>query len=152
MALTPIQRHVSAAEIAPERLAANKSLTEKEKISEASRQFEAILLRQILEASQKTVIQSKFSDNSTASSIYHDLFTNQMADSISQSGSFGLASIFERQLDHRGIKHPADAPGEPATTPGVAHPAATAAQPAEPKPAHANHHTHKHPNLPRLHP
>jgi Rod binding domain-containing protein len=56
-----------------------------------ARQFEAILLRQILQSTQKTVIPSKFSDNSTAASIYHDLVTHQLADSISKSGTVGLA-------------------------------------------------------------
>jgi peptidoglycan hydrolase FlgJ len=90
----------AAIEVAPERLAGNSTLTESEKITEASRQFEAILLRQILEETQKTVISSKFSDNSTAGGIYRDMVTNQLADSISKSGSFGLAGIFERQLTH----------------------------------------------------
>ena len=99
MAIAPLQRHVSADDIAPERLAANKTLTEKEKVAEASRQFEAILLRQILDASQKTVIQSKFADNSTANSVYRDMVTNQLADAISKSGAFGLSHIFERQLE-----------------------------------------------------
>jgi Rod binding domain-containing protein len=56
------------------------------------------LLRQILSATQKTVINSKFADNSTASEIYRDMITTQLSDSISKSGSFGLAQTFERQL------------------------------------------------------
>jgi flagellar protein FlgJ len=90
--------HVKASDIAPDRLANNASLTEKEKLSEASRQFEAILLRQILESTQKTVISSKFSDNSTASGIYRDMISTQLADSISKSGALGLAQTFEAQL------------------------------------------------------
>ncbi len=90
---------VAAAEVAPESLAGNQSLTEHQKIAEASRQFEAMLLRQILSESQKPVIQSEFSDNSTAAGIYQDLATNQMADGMSKSGAFGFAQVFERQLD-----------------------------------------------------
>lgn len=90
---------VSAAEVAPESLAGNQSLSEHQKIAEASRQFEAMLLRQILSETQKPVIQSEFSDNSTAAGIYQDLATNQMADSMSKSGAFGFAQVFERQLD-----------------------------------------------------
>ena len=51
--------HINASDIAPERLAKNPQLTDKQKIGEASRQFESILLKQILESSQKTVIKSK---------------------------------------------------------------------------------------------
>ena len=90
---------VVASEIAPERLAGNPKLTEQQKIAEASRQFEAILLKQILESSQKTVIKSKLSDDSTASSIYKDMVTTRLADNISKSGSFGLAKTFEQQLN-----------------------------------------------------
>jgi flagellar protein FlgJ len=99
MEVTALQRHIDAADIAPERLAGNPHLSEPEKIAEASRQFEAVLLRQILEAAQKTVIPSKLADDSTAASIYRDMITNQLADSISESGAFGLAKTFEQQLN-----------------------------------------------------
>jgi flagellar protein FlgJ len=98
MVISPLQKNVNASDIDPERLAGNTALSEQQKIAEASRQFEAILLRQILAATQKTVIPSKFADNSTASSIYRDMITNQLAESISKSGAFGLAQTFEQQL------------------------------------------------------
>jgi Rod binding domain-containing protein len=100
MNVSPLQPKIDASTIAPERLANNPKLTEKQKIAEASRQFEAILLKQILESSQKTVIKSKFNEDSTSSSIYHDMVTTQLADSISKSGTFGLSQTFEHQLDH----------------------------------------------------
>ncbi len=99
MNIQPLKPHIDATEIAPERLAGNKELSEKQKIAEASRRFEAILVKQILDASQKTVIQSKYADNSMSSGIYHDMVTTQLADSISKSGTFGLAQTFEQQLD-----------------------------------------------------
>lgn len=86
------------ADIAPERLAHNTTLTEEQKIAEASRQFEAILLRQILSATQKPMVQSKYADNSTASQIYQDLVNNQLAQNISKTGAFGLAQTFNEQL------------------------------------------------------
>jgi Rod binding domain-containing protein len=112
MQVNPLQRHVVASNIPPEQLAGNKSLTQQQKIGEASRQFEAILLRQILSETQKTVIPSEFTDNSTAAGIYQDLVTNTLADSISKSGSFGLAKVFDQQLSppshtvsKTGVKH-----------------------------------------------
>src|SRR5882724_1865963 len=99
MDIAPIQRKVDASDIAPEQLAGNTQLTKQEKIAEASRQFEAVLLRQILENSQKTVIKSKYGDNSTSSAIYRDQITSQMADSISKAGTFGFAKTFEQQLN-----------------------------------------------------
>ena len=98
MNIPPLQHRIAASELPPERLAKSTAVSEQEKIAEASRQFEAILLRQILEATQKTVIKSKLSDNSTAGSIYRDMISNQLADSISKSGGFGLAKTFEHQL------------------------------------------------------
>jgi Rod binding domain-containing protein len=99
MNVSPLNPHIVASEIAPERLAKNSKLTDQQKIAEASRQFESILLKQILESSQKTVIKSKLADDSTASSIYHDMVTTRLADSISKSGSFGLSKTFEQQLN-----------------------------------------------------
>ncbi|HWD93775.1 MAG TPA: rod-binding protein [Verrucomicrobiae bacterium] len=99
MNIHALKPHVVASDIAPDRLANNPDLTERQKISEASRQFESILLKQILESSQKTVIKSKYSEDSTASGIYHDMITTQLADSISKSGTFGLAKVFEQQLN-----------------------------------------------------
>jgi len=113
MNLSPLQPKIDASTIEPERLANNPKLTEQQKIAEASRQFEVILLKQILESSQKTVIKSKFNEDSTSSSIYHDMVTTQLADSISKSGKFGLSQTFEHQLDrphgHRpdGLAHKA---------------------------------------------
>ena len=102
MNIDPLQRHVVASDILPENLAGNKSLSEQQKIAEASRQFEAILLRQILSETQKPVITSEFTDNSTAAGIYQDFISSTLADSISKSGSFGLAKVFEAQLSPRG--------------------------------------------------
>ena len=100
MNIVPIQSPINAANVPVEELAGNKSLTEQQKIAEASRQFEAIMLRQILSESQKPVITSEFTDNSTAAGIYQDYITNTLADSMSKSGTFGLAKIFEQQLSH----------------------------------------------------
>ena len=87
-----------------EDLAGDKHLTEKQKIAEASRQFEAIMLRQILSESQKPVITSEFTDNSTAAGIYQDYVTNTLADSMSKAGTLGLAKVFEQQLSHPAAK------------------------------------------------
>jgi Rod binding domain-containing protein len=100
MNIPPIQNRVTAATVAPEALAGNSKLTEPEKIAEASRQFESMLLRQILSETQKPVIKSEFTDNSTAAGIYQDFITNQLSESLSKSGAFGFAKTFERQLNH----------------------------------------------------
>ncbi|HEX9047421.1 MAG TPA: rod-binding protein [Verrucomicrobiae bacterium] len=118
MNIPALHQKVDASHIQLESLAGNRALTENQKIAEASRQFEAILLRQFLSESQRPVIQSEIADNSAASGIYQDFITNQLADSLSRNGGIGLAATFERQLTH------------PKT-------AAPAAQAAEAKPAAA---------------
>jgi flagellar protein FlgJ len=100
MQISAISPKIDASRVAPEALAGNKALTENEKIGEASRQFEAMLLRQFLGESQKPVIESEFTDNSAEAGIYRDFITNQLADSLSRSGGIGLAKTFERQLTH----------------------------------------------------
>lgn len=98
MNIAALQSARPAPDIAPEQLAGNTSLTEAQKVAEGARMFEALLLRQILQESQKTVIQSSFADNSASAGIYRDMITNQLAESISKSGSLGLAKSLEQQL------------------------------------------------------
>ena len=105
MQISALQPKIDASHVQLESLAGNPSLTEDQKIGEASRQFEAVLLRQFLAESQKTVIKSEFTDDSAAAGIYQDFITNQMADSLSRGGGIGLAKSFERQLTHPGA-HP----------------------------------------------
>ena len=92
------QDHVKAADLPLKDLAGNTALTETEKIGELSRQFEAVLLRQILAQTQKTVIKSNLTEESAENSIYQDMITNQLADCISKSGSLGLARSLEHEL------------------------------------------------------
>lgn len=101
MNVLPVHRKLEASEVAPELLAGNKQLTEEQKIGEAARQFEAVLLRQILESGQKTVIKSSLTEDSTANSIYRDVITNQLADSISKSGTLGLARTLKSEFMRR---------------------------------------------------
>ncbi len=109
---------VNTANIPVEDLAGNRHLTQKQKIAEASRQFEAIMLRQILGEAQKPVFTSEFTDNSTAAGIYQDLITNSLADSMSKSDTLGMAKIFEQQLSHPTTKP--TAPTAVAPTPSSA--------------------------------
>lgn len=86
-----------------EQLAGNKTLTEDQKVTEASRQFEGVILRQILSQGRKTMFHSKLNDDSTTSGIYQDMVTGQLADAISRSGEFGLARSLQAQLLHQTV-------------------------------------------------
>ena len=98
MQVSALQPKVDASHVQLESLAGNKTLTQDQKIGEASRQFEAVLLRQFLSESQKPVITSEFTDDSSTAGIYQDMVTNQLADSLSRNGGIGLAKTFEQQL------------------------------------------------------
>jgi Rod binding domain-containing protein len=101
MEITPFQRHIKATQLPLEKLAGNSNLTQAEKLGEISRQFEAVLLRQILSEAQKPVFQSKAAGSSVSGDVYRDLVTTQLADQISRSGSIGLARGLESQLQHQ---------------------------------------------------
>jgi flagellar protein FlgJ len=135
MNVTPLTNHVATANVPLEQLAKNHALTEDQKVAEASRQFEAVLLRQILQETQKPVIKSKFTDNSTAAGIYHDMAGNQLADSISKSGTVGLAQTLQRQLTRQ--LHPAAQAGQDPAS--AALPTATAGSSSARPPLSDNH-------------
>ena len=115
MDIPPIQPQIKASVMPFEQMAANSHIPEKEKVKEACRQFEAVLLRQILGEARKTVIQSPGSDNSNTAGIYNDMINNQMADSISQSGAFGLAKSLQAQLLHQVLPKTAASAATPTT-------------------------------------
>ena len=100
--LTP---HVRASELPLEQLAKNQHLTEKEKVGELSRQFEAVLLRQILKDVRKSVIKSGLTPEAAGSDIYTDMVTNQLAEGMSKSGAFGFARSLEHDLARQIVRH-----------------------------------------------
>lgn len=95
---------IKPGEIPLEKLEGSSRLTEAQKVGEVARQFEAVLLRQILSAARKNVIKSEFSSESSTSGIYNDMINNQMADDISKSGVFGLARSLQTQLTRQVLK------------------------------------------------
>ena len=100
----PIQMvTMNANHLAVERLAQNNKLTETEKIGEVARQFEAILLRQFLNEATKPMLSQSEGLNPAQKGIYQDMITNTLAETISQSGEFGLAQAFRHQLTPRNL-------------------------------------------------
>jgi len=104
MNVAEVHASLLASELPLDRLAANPNIPEQEKVAEVCRQFEAVLLRQILQQARKTVIDSEFNSESATSGIYQDMVTNQLAESISRSGGLGLAQSLQAQLTRQMIK------------------------------------------------
>jgi Rod binding domain-containing protein len=90
--------NIDASQLPLESLAGNAKLSDNDKVAEVSRQFEAVLLRQILQDIRKPLLAPAESENSTTNGIYSDMINNQLADSISRSGAFGLAQSLRSQL------------------------------------------------------
>jgi Rod binding domain-containing protein len=82
-----------------EKIATSKTLNEQQKVAEMTRQFEAVLLRQILSQSQKSAFKSSVTpDSGVAGSIYQDMMVNQMAETISSSRTLGMATELQKQF------------------------------------------------------
>jgi|ERR1700677_966967 len=115
MNIDPTQSRIDVSQVPLESMAANPNISETEKVAEVSRQFEAVLLRQIFQNIRKPVLDSS-EEQSTATGIYSDMINNQMADSISKSGGFGLARSLQTELSHQVLSHTAAAPQATATS------------------------------------
>lgn len=72
--------------------------SEAARLRTTTEQFEAMFLRQILNEAQKPVIKSSLTPKDSSYGIYQDMMVNSLADTISHSGSFGLARTMEAQL------------------------------------------------------
>lgn len=126
MQIPSMQRQVHASSVPIEKLATNPNVSQEEKVGEVSRQFEAILLRQILSGAQKNM----FGTSATAA-IYQDLMTSQLADNVSHAGGIGLAEHLHKELGRQLAPHHKET-SQPAAQPKKA----VAANPFE--------HLHKH--------
>lgn len=91
-------RSIDPSSLPLEALASNHQIPEAQKVAQASRAFEAVLLRQILAESERPAFPSKFLNDSCTNSIYRDMVVKQLADDIAKSGSFGLAQSLSKQL------------------------------------------------------
>lgn len=99
----------------------NPHLSEKEKIEELGKQFEALLLRQVLRETYKPVIPTMFNQDSTSNSIYRDLMIKRMADEITRSGSLQISESIQSQLLHQAQEARSDEPLAEAETESKQH-------------------------------
>ena len=69
-----------------------------EPLHKACVDFEAIFVKQMLNAMRKTVDKSSLLDGSLAQEIFEDLLYDEYAQKMAQSGSFGLAELIYDRL------------------------------------------------------
>ena len=125
MKITSQLPQVDTAQMPLEKLAGSKAVSEEGKVAELSRQFEAVLVRQILTEAQKPTFKSKLTPENTATSIHRDMMVNTMSDQITHSGGLGLAQQLQHDLARQTKIQPA-APPDPTPKTG-----------ASPTPVHA---------------
>lgn len=94
-----LQRQVRAADLPLDKLAASTDIPKGEKEAEVCRQFEAVLLRQVLNDNMKPMLGSTLTGTGAVNGIYQDMVVNELADSISKSRTFGLATSLQTQLE-----------------------------------------------------
>ncbi len=112
--MNPLAIHpqIKAADVPLNDLAANPHLSDQEKVAEVSRQFEAVLLRQILQDARKSSVSTSSTADTAVSGIYDDMINNHLADSISRSGSFGLARSLQHELARQVLPNASPTPPE----------------------------------------
>lgn len=74
------------------------SPAEAKKIDEASRNFEALLLHQMLKSMWESVPAGGLFGDSNESQMYRDMFNEALADSISEGQGIGVRDVIVRDL------------------------------------------------------
>lgn len=81
-----------------EHLKHSPKLTEQQRVAEAGRQFEAVLVRQMLNETMKPVFAGALDGNLSGQSIYRQMITDSLADAITQQSSFGFQNALVQQV------------------------------------------------------
>lgn len=107
MVVAPVSHATSAAATlaAAGKPSALKNLPQAEQIKAAAGQFEAIMVRQLL---QDSVGKLAGGDNS-AGGMYGFMMTDVIANKITEGGGLGLSKILQQQLTPRGLAADASA-------------------------------------------
>jgi Rod binding domain-containing protein len=113
--LTSLEPRVNAGALPLELLSRNEHVSDRDKTKEVARQFEAVLLRQILQSAHKTGLEGIGGDDEDSASkeIYFDMMNYHLADTLSRGGGLGLASALEAQLTRQTSPAP-EGDGKPA--------------------------------------
>ena len=86
-----------------ETLARNPDVSDRDKVAEVSRQFEAYLLRQFIAEARKPMVQSRCNLDAGMHSIHSDMINQQLADSMSKTERVGLAEVLRLQLTRQNL-------------------------------------------------
>ncbi len=104
-----INQHAAAAAnlAASGKSAALRNLPQAEQVRAAAGQFEAIILRQLLQDSV-----GKIAGEGAAGGVYGYMLTDVLANKLSEAGGLGLSGMLQQQLSPRAPKEPASSPAQ----------------------------------------
>ncbi len=72
-----------------------------EKLYKVCEEFEAIFIKQMLNAMKKTINKSDFLHGGMAEDFFEDMLYDKYAENMAKSGDFGLARILYNQLSSK---------------------------------------------------
>ena len=111
MSVSPISSATaSTGASTPFNVASLRNATPDAQRSAVAKQFEAVLIRQLLGKTMSSMLGGK--EGGVAGSVYGDMLTDTMANQLSAGPGLGLGRFIERQLTPRGETMPVP----PATT------------------------------------
>jgi Rod binding domain-containing protein len=85
----------AAGDLPLEQLAKAPGVSEAAKVAEATRQFEAILVRQLLRSARQSSQATDAPGGTVAADIYWDLVHENLADAITRGGGLGLGTALQ---------------------------------------------------------
>ncbi len=82
------------------RLANHPHLKEEEKLEAAAKEFEVMLVKQVLKSAQQPLTESgsTFFPTQGTGAIYGDMMIDTLSGSVGRAGQLGLARLFQQQL------------------------------------------------------
>lgn len=92
--------------IAPPRAASVAPGKVDSKLLSACQNFEAVFIKQMLDAMRQTVPQKGMLDGGVGQNIYNDMLYQQYADKMAKSANFGLARLLYNQLSGQSLDKP----------------------------------------------
>lgn len=84
-----------------EAMAGNPSIPEEDKQAEALRQFEGILLREVLRDTVESMVGAGIEGGQTQKAVYSHWMANQLIDSLTAGGGLGIARTVQEALQLR---------------------------------------------------
>jgi Rod binding domain-containing protein len=84
-------------------IASDSTKTESEKVAELSKEFEAMLVKQVIKGMQQSLGGSSLFPSKGPSAIYGDMMMDSLAHTISASNQVDFATMFQHQVSNQPV-------------------------------------------------